>query len=250
MWIRELGVVGSSRNRTHELARIDGMKNRASLALAFALLQPFVAEAGTGVRVAELFTSQSCSSSPSADRVLGELAKEFGVIALSCNVTYWNHLGWRDTLSNEFCDARQRRHVRRLNANGAYTPQLVINGRTELVGSREREVRAQLVATPAASEIEIGYSDGALVYELPAGLVPASLILVAFDAPVEQEIPTGENAGRRVRYANPIRDLVSLAKDQRRIELKGPKVTGGYAVLAEDEAGNIVAAGATRVLVD
>jgi len=62
----------------------------------------------SGPVVLELFTSQSCSSCPPADRVLESLAKDENIIALSCNVTYWNHLHWEDTLSQDFCTARQR----------------------------------------------------------------------------------------------------------------------------------------------
>ena len=81
-----------------------------------------------GVAVLELFTSEGCSSCPTADDVLRDLAKDSNVVALSFHVTYWNRLGWKDSFSQKIFDERQYAYGEKFRANGVYTPQAVING--------------------------------------------------------------------------------------------------------------------------
>lgn len=89
-----------------------------------------------GVSVIELFTSEGCSSCPSADRLLPQLAKlDSNIFALSFHVDYWNYLGWKDPFSSAVFSERQRQYARNLRLKTIYTPQLVINGKYELVGS-------------------------------------------------------------------------------------------------------------------
>src|SRR5262245_4669569 len=87
--------------------------------------------------VLELYTSQGCSSCPPADALLSELAREreVPVIALAYHVDYWNRLGWRDPFSSRDWSARQGQYVRVMKLDSAYTPQLVINGSRQVVGS-------------------------------------------------------------------------------------------------------------------
>ena len=94
--------------------------------------------------VVELFTSQSCSSCPPADRNLGKLSENPNVIALGFHVTYWNHLHWEDTLSNEFSTKRQRSYAAAFRNGRVYTPQMVVNGEQEFVGSNGSKVNAAL----------------------------------------------------------------------------------------------------------
>ncbi|MGB1088960.1 MAG: DUF1223 domain-containing protein, partial [Alphaproteobacteria bacterium] len=97
-------------------------------ALLFLFLLPQALWANDNAVVVELFTSQGCSSCPPADALLGELATRPDVIALSFPVTYWDYLGWKDTLANgEFTD-RQRAYARKLHLRQVYTPQMVIAG--------------------------------------------------------------------------------------------------------------------------
>src|SRR5512147_2003593 len=94
------------------------------------------AAADAGPVVVELFTSQGCNSCPPADALLGELARRPDVLALALHVTYWNDLGWRDGFSQDAFDARQRRYVQQLNLSSSYTPQMVVNGTRDVVGSQ------------------------------------------------------------------------------------------------------------------
>lgn len=92
--------------------------------------------------IVELFTSQGCSSCPPADRFLTELAarEEFEIIPLSFHVDYWNYIGWTDPFSSPAWSDRQRHYARSFGGNRVYTPQMVVNGRWEGVGSNRREI--------------------------------------------------------------------------------------------------------------
>src|SRR4249919_2286908 len=85
--------------------------------------------------VVELFTSQGCSSCPAADKLLGELAGDSSLIALSIPIDYWDYLGWKDTLASAGHSARQRAYARMRGDRQVYTPQIVVNGATHVLGS-------------------------------------------------------------------------------------------------------------------
>src|ERR1700761_4768947 len=85
--------------------------------------------------VVELFTSQGCSSCPPADKVIGELAKDPSVIALSMPIDYWDYLGWKDTLADSGFSARQKAYSKARGDREVYPPQAIINGSAHVVGS-------------------------------------------------------------------------------------------------------------------
>src|SRR5246500_2977875 len=85
--------------------------------------------------VVELFTSQGCSSCPSADKVLGELAKDPSIIALSMPIDYWDYLGWKDTLADARFSARQKAYSHARGDRDVYTPQAIVNGSVPVIGS-------------------------------------------------------------------------------------------------------------------
>src|SRR6478752_1085528 len=85
--------------------------------------------------VVELFTSQGCSSCPPADKIIGELAKDPSIIALSLPIDYWDYLGWKDTLADARFSARQRAYSRMRGDREVYTPQVIVNGSTHVIGS-------------------------------------------------------------------------------------------------------------------
>jgi hypothetical protein len=133
------------------------MRTGTTLALAAALLSfaPGVAMAGAESRpvVVELFTSQGCSSCPPADELLGRLTQRPGVVALSLPITYWNMLGWKDTLATEANTRRQKAYAALMKHGGVYTPQIIVDGVTDVVGSRDGEVEAAIAKR--AAEIEV-----------------------------------------------------------------------------------------------
>src|ERR1035438_3661050 len=98
-----------------------------------AIIRP--AHAADPRAVVELFTSQGCSSCPPADKIIGELAKDPSVIALSMPIDYWDYLGWKDTLADARFSARQKAYSRMRGDRDVYTPQVVVNGSIHVVGS-------------------------------------------------------------------------------------------------------------------
>jgi hypothetical protein len=182
------------------------------------------AGADTGTVVLELFTSQGCSSCPPADRLLGELGAEQSggqVIPLAYHVDYWDHLGWRDPYSSAAWSARQSDYATAMRTAQVYTPQLVVNGSTQLVGSDERSARKIIERELSSASRAVVVLDrleregAAIVVEahvqassLPAGR-KARLIAALFESGLTTSVARGENSGRKlindyvVRWENP-----------------------------------------------
>ena len=190
----------------------------AAGAAAASALAPARAQAQGRPVVLELFTSQGCSSSPPADRLLGELSASPGIVALSFHVDYWDYLGWRDTLGSPEGSRRQRDYAQRSGGGHVYTPQMVINGSEQMVGSDRAGLydavtrhaardRSDLVAVSLASgtreiSIEVAAAPSQALQQ-EATIWVATLIPQAVVA-----IGRGENAGRTVAYTNVVRKLV------------------------------------------
>src|SRR5499427_7487148 len=103
--------------------------------------------------VVELFTSQGCSSCPPADKVIGELAKDPSVIALSLPIDYWDYLGWKDTLADARFSARQKAYSRVRGDREVYTPQAVVNGSTHVIGSDREGIESAIFDTTKANGV-------------------------------------------------------------------------------------------------
>ena len=193
------------------------MKLRKSVALvAMALavtpialaVAPKAADISSGPVVVELFTSQSCSSCPPAEALLGQLAGRSDLIALEFHVDYWNDLvhgaagRWTDVHSDPAYTARQRSYAERL-PGGVYTPQMVIDGRLQAVGSRARDVEAAIAAARKVPRLQVSLttSDAGkteLRVSGAAGVVErdADIWLVRFRDRVETKVRAGENRGK------------------------------------------------------
>jgi len=102
--------------------------------------------------VVELFTSQGCNSCPPADIFLGKLAQRPDVLALTLPVTYWDMLGWKDSLANDANTRRQKEYAAALGHGGVYTPQIIVDGVQDAVGSRTASVEAAIEARSQAIE--------------------------------------------------------------------------------------------------
>jgi hypothetical protein len=175
--------------------------------------------------IVELFTSEGCSSCPPADALLAKLEERQPVantqiIALEEHVDYWNNLGWMDPFSAKDWTARQEEYAGPLGNGNVYTPQMVINGRTELVGSREQQAR-QAIETAAAGmrtdvsltvrlpeekgAAEVAVSVGKLK-ENKAGDAPEVWLAIT-EAGLHSKVTRGENAGEDLHHASVVRVL-------------------------------------------
>jgi hypothetical protein len=178
--------------------------------------------------VVELFTSQGCSSCPPADRLLAELARDpklaGRVLPLSFHVDYWNYIGWRDPFSSSDWSQRQRRYGRLLGHGRSYTPQIVVAGRNDTVGSRRGEVRellSEALAAPAAATVDLAVgveSGGSLPVRAAAHLDGAAeeghleLLVALWQDGLVTEVGRGENGGRTLRNDRVVRHLVRAAE--------------------------------------
>jgi len=177
---------------------------------------PVAAVAGEPVLL-ELFTSQGCSSCPPADRLAESLAQQPGLVVIARPVTYWDRLGWKDTLAREANTQLQQDYARRGLAgnNGVYTPQLVVNGSFGAVGSRSGDIAAGVKRYGSASDAAIRVARrGAVGYAVSlsgTGEGAAELVLVAVTRKVIVGIGSGENGGRKVSYTNVLRSERTIA---------------------------------------
>ena len=103
--------------------------------------------------VVELFTSQGCSSCPPADKIIGELAKDPSIIALSMPIDYWDYLGWKDTLADSRFSARQKAYSHMRGDREVYTPQVVVNGSAHVIGSDRGGIESAIDDTKKADGV-------------------------------------------------------------------------------------------------
>lgn len=165
--------------------------------------------------VVELFTSQGCNSCPPADAYLGELAQRPGLLALAFHVDYWNYIGWTDPFGRPWSSARQKGYQKSLNERFVYTPQMVVNGAAQGIGSERGTIEALLRAAAATSPPpHPGLTlrqrqDGALLIEVGAGNsppgAPADIWLIGFDRMHRTQVLRGENEGQTLTDYHPVR---------------------------------------------
>lgn len=206
------------------------------------------ATAATSPAVVELFTSQGCNSCPPADAYLTELARQPDILALAYHIDYWDQLGWRDPFSSPAATARQRAYARTLGLTTIYTPQMVINGRVDAVGSDRRQVAAA-IATSARPEVPIalGRDHEALAVQVGAGTGQGRIWLVDYDLAHETRVRGGENAGRTLVNVNIVRHLEELGTwsgAAAAFTRAMPRAGTGSAVLLQSERGAILGAAA------
>ena len=189
------------------------------LALAALMLAATQAQAETARPVVvELFTSQGCSSCPPADKLLTELSRSRpDVLALAFHVTYWNRLGWPDPHSAEAFTDRQRHYARLSDVGSLYTPQAVVDGTKDVVGSDGPELR-RAIATAARKAANLPLTirrQGAdIAIGLGAGPGAGKVLVIGYDGERTTKVPRGENAGSTLVESNIVRGL-AVAGDWR-----------------------------------
>ena len=175
-----------------------------------AKLQSTLVGNNTGTVVVELYQSQGCSSCPPANAALNAIADRNDVIALSFAVTYWDRLGWKDTFADPAYTDRQYAYSAALKNDSVYTPQVVLNGTTAIVGNGDGELNGAVAkAARLGKSPTITITNGSVT--IGAGKGSADIILIHYD-PRSQlvSIRAGENGGRKLPHKNIVRQLVTL----------------------------------------
>lgn len=163
--------------------------------------------------VIELFQSQGCSSCPPANANLITLSGRPDILALSFGVTYWDQLGWKDTFGSPQYTTRQWDYAHALHHSQVWTPQMIVNGRADVVGADKAEIEALLPrADRGASGPAIAITPGAVsIGAAPVPGEPADVWLVRYEPRIVQvPIRRGENGGRTLPHKNVVRALVKL----------------------------------------
>lgn len=229
------------------------MESRASLWLAALALATSgfasIAPAGAADRplgVIELFTSQGCNSCPPADELFAEFVAKGEVVALAYHVTYWDYLGWQDSLASKENTDRQYGYMRGFGARAVYTPQAVVNGRTHMSGAKRDQITSSLDnlnRTGQGLNVDIHVTESADAISIDVGPgdgqhVNAHLVLVFFRGPQVVDLERGENRGKRVTYWNSVTDVQTAGLwhgEKQRFDLPKSEVEkkGGAAVLLQ-----------------
>jgi len=169
--------------------------------------------------VVELFTSQGCSSCPPADKILGELAKDPSIIAMSMPIDYWDYLGWKDTLADARFSARQRAYSRARGDREMYTPQIVVNGAAHVVGSDRAAIENAIGRTEAADgvmsvPVTMILAGKQINVSVAAGRPPAATHAEVWICSIAKAVPIaitrGENRGQEITYHNVVRNLLKV----------------------------------------
>jgi hypothetical protein len=209
----------------------------------------------------ELFTSEGCSSCPPADELLRQISgrKTSGgqlIVGLSEHVSYWNSLGWRDPYSSEQYTGRQNDYGTHFGLDSVYTPQVVVNGREQFVGSDRRSLDAAFVTEAQRKQIELHITSVQIIgkdltFSYSAAGLPAKsslqLVAVLVDDSDRSNVLRGENSGRVLIHASVARALAPLGilheTNQRSVGLPLPPSftassgTGHHLVLFAQQSG-------------
>jgi hypothetical protein len=183
-----------------------------------AIIHP--ADAAEPRAVVELFTSQGCSSCPPADKIIGELAKDPSIIALSMPIDYWDYLGWKDTLADSRFSARQKAYSQMRGDRDVYTPQVVVNGSAQVIGSDRAGIEGAISNTRKAGgvmsvPVTVTLSGKQInVWVAASGEGPAATHGEVWIGSVSKAVPIsigrGENRGREITYHNVVRNLLKV----------------------------------------
>lgn len=173
----------------------------------------------TGFAVVELFTSEGCSSCPPADKAVADLLKNYpeNVYVLGFHVDYWNNLGWKDAFSSSEYSNRQQWYSNVFRLNSVYTPQAIVNGKTEFTGSDTKKLQTAVeegLEQEAAPKIEIAANGGGnKIVSVSYLLNQASsnqLNIALVQRYAESNIQRGENSGRILHHVNVVRDFKTI----------------------------------------
>lgn len=201
---------------------------------------------GDGFVVLELFTSEGCSSCPPADELLAKVQREAGnkpIYVLAYHVDYWDHQGWRDAFSDADYSKRQYQYASKLAAQ-VYTPQVVVNGKTEFVGSNKSALNYAIESglkgsSPANIKLQGKVVSGkmSLSYQVSGKSERDELTIAFIQKHAVREIKRGENEGRTLSHSQIVRslqryDLASADSGQVNVFLPKDFESNGWEIIA------------------
>jgi hypothetical protein len=223
----------------------------------------------------ELFTSEGCSDCPPADALLEKLDRAQPVsgimlVVLSEHVDYWDDIGWRDPFSSHEYSERQNAYAGRFGLSSVYTPQMVVDGRYELVGSDESRAITAIENAGKSAKVPVSISSvrleagNVVSFHASAGELPSSgatksaeVLIATADESDESHVSRGENAGRTLKHIAVLRNLTRVGTvDQfnefnRDVRLKISRGTAGnmriVAIVQEAPAGRVLGVGSARL---
>ncbi|QXV65971.1 DUF1223 domain-containing protein [Mucilaginibacter sp. 21P] len=173
-----------------------------------------------GFAVVELFTSEGCSSCPPADAVVAKIEKEMNgqpVYILAYHVDYWNRLGWKDVFSSADYSKRQNTYANWLNLSSVYTPQIVVNGKTEFVGSQEGTLRKAIntgLKQPAQTNLSLDnfkVNNGSATLNYHTEAAPGqALVLALVKKQATIAVRAGENSGRTLSHVQIVANIQNI----------------------------------------
>jgi hypothetical protein len=190
----------------------------------------------------ELFTSEGCSSCPPADELLARLERTQPVIVMSEHVDYWNRIGWTDPYSSHAFSERQEAYARRFRINGPYTPQMVVDGRTEFVGSDGYEAVSAIRAASKSQKAAIRIGGGEKSATVDVDPFPHHAdVYVAYAADSgTQDVLRGENKGRRLHHVAIVNSFQSVGRvdEKSGLHLEVPVRPDARLIVFVQEPGN------------
>jgi hypothetical protein len=212
-------------------------------------LSSTASEAESRPIVVELFTSQGCSSCPPADRLLGELARRKDIVALGFHVTYWNGFSWSDPLSRQVSTSRQTAYDERLTNGQNYTPQIVVEGVKDVVGSDREAVLTALDEVKPTVLAPVMFSADRRSVAIGAGAAApgAKVLLARYVLSRTTHVGGGENSARTLTDVNAVEALTVLGGwdgSAASFAIEPPGIDEGLAVLVQAPDGRMLGAAA------
>tara|TARA_R110000796_G_scaffold45616_34_gene110415 strand:+ start:2974 stop:3672 length:699 start_codon:yes stop_codon:yes gene_type:complete len=188
------------------------MKRLTSLLLAVGLFAGAPVAAQDRPVVVELFTSQGCSACPPADHVLKELSERDDVIALALHVDYWDYIGWKDPFGDPVHAQRQRAYAAAAGRTSIYTPEMVVNGTTDVVGTKPMALSRAIEQhrrDPVTVKLDLVRAAGVVhihVEPLAGAAGPYTVHMLRYRPLATTEVKRGENAGHTIENYNIVKD--------------------------------------------
>ena len=179
-----------------------------------------------GFALVELYTSEGCSSCPPAEEVIASLASQDtkGVYILAFHVDYWDQLGWKDPFSKHIYSERQENYALNFHLQSVYTPQVIVNGRSEFVGSNKRLLRStiekELKNTNHSSMEASAFSKDNKIVTINYDIRQAeneTLYFALIQLKAQTEVKKGENEGKKLQHINVVRELEPVANNKTKI---------------------------------